>query len=301
MSGEPGEDWTTRSASGLDLAVTPRPDSPVLEEFFAGYDAAFILPDEKEDLAGFQACLALGQGPVRARLLKRYGLHRELVLTARQAGGREMIGGANFIAYPVARGLVAANLNYVFVTRQARGHGRLRQLVSACEELMAGLFGEPAAATLAFIELNDPFALSDEDYRADTAAAGIDQFDRLSVWSRLGARLVDLDYVQPPLSPAQSADEGLIYAVLGAATQAALDPAMLHAHLERFFAISVLKGGRPELVPPAARQLQALERMAKLGERVRLLDPEPGIAPGKALRAAGKARPSSYREFLKAR
>jgi GNAT superfamily N-acetyltransferase len=288
-----GRKWTVTSASGLELDVTTRPDSPVLAEFFAGYDHAFVLPDEKEDLDGFKACLALGHGEVRQRLLKRYGPHVEVVLVARDGG--KMIGGGNFIAYPVGS-LVAGNLNYVFVTPGARGKGYFRRLVAACEELMAKLFA--GLGTLTFIELNDPFVLSDEEYRLDSETAGVDQFDRLAIWARLDAKVVDFPYVQPPLSAHQRPDEGLIYAVLGA-SEASLDPSVLKAHLERFFGISVLKGVEPMDVPVAARQLRALDEMSAGGQRVALLDPAPRIEPGRKLRAPGMARPVGFRQFLR--
>lgn len=297
-----GMKWTAASTSGLVLDITTRPDSPVLAEFFAGYDAAFVLPDEKEDLDGFRACLALGHDEARARLLKRYGPHVEVVLVARAHAGGEMIGGANFIAYPLGPDLVAGNLNYVFVRPGARGQGHFRRLAAACEELMRILFALPSGArTLAFIELNDPFVLSDADYQKDSKVAGVDQFDRLAIWTRLDQRVVDFPYVQPPLSKRQKADDGLIYAVLGAADWTGLDPAILRAHLERFFGISVLKGIEPMKVVEAKRQLALLDAMAKRGEQVALLDPGPAIEPGRALRASGVKRPDDFRTFLRSR
>lgn len=295
----PRPDWTTVSATGLKLSITVRPDSPVLTEFFAGYDKAFVLPDEKEDLDGFRACLALGQGSVRKALLARYGEHVEVVLVARDPATNDVIGGANFIAYPVAPDIVAGNLNYVFVGHGARGQGYFRRLVSACEELMTQLFDMPAARTLTFIELNDPFVLSDADYEADSQAAGVDQFDRVAIWSRLNARVLDFPYVQPPLSARQEADEGLIYAVLGAARDAELDPAILGAHLERFFGVSVLKGQDPWTSPEARLQLEALGAMAIRGEGVDLYDAAPFIEAGRQLRTTKALRPDSFRQFLR--
>lgn len=71
--------WRMTSAGGLVLDIASHPDSGVLTEFFAGYDAAFVLPDEKEDLDGFRACLELGHGEARQRLLRLYGPHVETV------------------------------------------------------------------------------------------------------------------------------------------------------------------------------------------------------------------------------
>lgn len=296
-------DWTLTTGSGLTLDVTTRPDSALLDEFFAGYDAAFVLPDEKEDLDGFRACLALGQGEARRRHEERYGPHVEVVVVARVAGrgGGDMVGGANFIAYPLGPDLVAGNLNYIFVKPEFRHRGLFRKLTAGCGQLMRDLFGLPAARTLTFIELNDPFVLSDADYARDSETAGVDQFDRVKIWTRLDARIVDFAYVQPPLSAQQQPDSGLIYAVLGAADLADLDPDILRRHLERFFGISVLKGVEPWDAPVAAAQLAELEAMARRGERVRLQDPGPAIEPGRTLRASGGPRPASFRQFLRRR
>ncbi|MBI1359214.1 MAG: hypothetical protein GC155_02900 [Alphaproteobacteria bacterium] len=277
--------------------MTTQPDSPVLDEFFAGYDAAFVLPDEKEYLEGFRACLALGHPPMRAQLLKRYGPHVEVVAVARDGQGGAMIGGLNFIAYPLAGDTVSGNLNYIFVAPAMRGRGYFRRLVAASEDLAASLFDLANPRVLTFIELNDPLVLSDEAYALDSRIAGVDQFDRLAIWARLGAQVVDFPYVQPPLSAYQEADSGLVYAVLGA--EGSLDPLLLKAHLERFFGISVLKGEDPMSVPVAARQLAALESLATRGERVALIDPMPGIEAGRALRHAGGERPESFRAFLR--
>lgn len=298
--GVPGDGarWSVKSASGLMLDVTTRADDKLLAEFFAGYDAAFVLPDEKEDLAGFRACLALGHGAKREKLLKRYGPHVEVVVVAREKAGGAMVGGANFIAYPLGPKLVAGNLNYLFVQREARGRGYFRRINDAVEELMRALFGMPDAQALSFIELNDPFVLSEKEYRLDSQTAGVDQFDRLAIWSRLNQRVVDFPYVQPPLSARQRADEGLVYSVLGAGRKASLDPAVLRAHLERFFGVSVLKGVDPMTVPDAAKQLDALAVMAEQGERVALINPKSAIEPGRALRASGAKRPKRFREFL---
>ena len=74
---------------------------------------------------------------------------------------------------------------------------------------------------------------------------------RIRLWTGLGAKIIDFPYVQPPLSARQSPDGSLLYAVLGAESEP-LDACLLHAHLCRFFGISVLKGGDPMANPIAA-------------------------------------------------
>ena len=48
-------------ANRLVLRTSEDPSSPVLKAFYAGYDRAFVLPDEREDLDGFIDCLQLNQ------------------------------------------------------------------------------------------------------------------------------------------------------------------------------------------------------------------------------------------------
>jgi GNAT superfamily N-acetyltransferase len=293
---------TKTGAGDLVLHATDQGGGPVFERFFAGYDRAFVLPDEKEDRAGLSACLALNHGAAHARLVDRFGRFRELCLVAETADGR-LIGGANFIAMPAAGAtappMVTANLNYVYVDRDFRGRGYLRWLLDAVSETAAELFGERRHA-LVFIEQNDPFLMSPEDYARDTKLTGVDQFARLRIWARLGARVVDFPYVQPALSADQQPDHCLIYSVLGTVAPE-LDPAILHGHLSRFFGISVLKGRPLASDPAAAAQLARLEAMAAARENIALLDPGPLLdrAMGRepAATAYGK-RPAGFREAL---
>jgi hypothetical protein len=279
-----------QAQSGLWLDATSRSDSAVFDEFFAGYDRAFVLPNEKEDADGFRECLELNHGQRYRELEAQYGVYRELCLVARVAPGQPAIGGANFIAGPVPPGLAGhatttANLNYIFVNESERGRGRLRALVAAVQELVARLFADEIVnsaagelpGALVFIEQNDPLRMSPEDYHHDTQYSGIDQLDRLRIWARLGARVVDFPYVQPALSAEQAPDPNLVYSVLGA-TADALDASVLAAHLRRFFGVSVLKGGPLEAQPAVIEQLECLAQQRAVGASVGLLDPAPLLA-----------------------
>lgn len=270
----PGDDarWTMTVGDALLVEATGDPDSPVLDRFFAGYDRAFVLPDEREELDGFRACLALNES-----CRHRFGrTHMELVMTVRDGEGGALLGGANFLAtaMPAIPGHppVAVALNYVFVEQAARGRGLSRCLLEAVGRLAnrALGFSDEGQWPALFIEQNDPLLLSEQAYAADTARSGVDQVDRLRIWEKLGARLVDFPYVQPPLSAGQNADTSLAYAVVDfPGDRIAAD--FLHDHLESFFGISVLKGGDPADCPAAARQLGLLDAMAKAGEAVSLL------------------------------
>ena len=148
-----------------------------------------------------------------------------------------------------------------------------------------------------FIEQNDPFRMSAEAYAHDTRATGIDQLDRLRIWSKLGARIVDFAYVQPALSARQVPDDSLVYALLGG-RDGPLPAALVAAHLRRFFGISVLKGAPLDGDATASAQLSALA--ARDGE-IALLDPRPLLARVKgrddAATALG-AEPASVRDAI---
>jgi len=264
---------TLDAESGLVVHLTDRGEGPVFDRFFRGYDRAFVLPDEKEDEEGLRAALDLNHGEAGARLAARYGPFREICLVADGNDGTP-VGGANFIAMPSSHApVVTANLSYVYVEPKARGSGNLRRLIGAVQATMAQLFAgqRRARVPLIFLEQNDPFRMSPEAYARDTRFTGLDQLDRLRIWNRLGARLIDFPYVQPPLSDHQGPDDGLTYSVLGW-QQPALPPQLLRAHLAGFFGISVLKEKPLDGDPAAREQMRVLAEMIARGEEIPLLD-----------------------------
>lgn len=264
----------------LTVRTTDRADSEIFDRFFAGYDSAFVLPDEKEDREGLAECLSLNHGTRHAELEKRFGSFRELCLIA-ETGDGAAVGGANFIAMPARgdAGIVTANLNYIYVAPEARKRGNLRRLLAIVFETVKSLFEDDFGELLPliFIEQNDPFQMSEENYERDTRFTGIDQLDRLRIWSRLGARVVDFPYVQPALSDDQEPDDSLIYSVLGA-SRSTLSASVLRGHLERFFGISVLKGRPLASDRAAGPQLDALEAAMTESRAIALLDPAPLLA-----------------------
>lgn len=284
---------------GLLLRATDRADAPLLEHFFAGYDKAFVLPDEREELDGFRACLA-----INPQSRHRFGrTHSELVMVVDDAGTGELLGGANFLATriddaPAGHPPVAVALNYLFVEQAARGRGLSRVLKGAVGELANAAVDAPADAPppALFIEQNDPLKLTDEEYAADSAHAGIDQVDRMAVWVRLDARLVDFPYIQPALSAGQESDDGLAYAVMNFPGDA-LDPEWFAAHLESFFGISVLKGGDPVGDPAAGPQLAALRALADDRGQVPLLPMQPAIDALRTL--PNRPKDVTFREFAR--
>lgn len=280
---------------GIRVLASSDPGAPILTRFFAGYDRAFVLPDEREELTGFQACLALNATHRHA-----YGrTHAELVAIFETADGT-LLGGANFLATAIDRSAAlppaAIALNYVYVEQAARGRGLLRIiLASVCDLARIALGLDRGGTPLAiFIEQNDPLRLSAEKYRADTAHSGIDQVDRLAIWARVGACVVDFPYVQPALSATQQPDDGLIYAAVSYPGDT-VDAGLLHDHLESFFGISVLKGAEEANGGVAAAQLSLLETQRA---PIALLPMHPAL---KRLRADGRTADfDSFRALAKA-
>lgn len=287
-----------RSTAGLTYEASTSAMGDVFETFFAAYDNSFVLENEKEGSSGFAECLALNEGAGYQALCSRYGPFREFVVVVRDPSAT-VLGGLNFITFPLpdpdgTEHLLSLNLNYIFVVPSQRGRGVFRSLVSELPDLALALFrhtnmGDVPAewdahqpTVHAFIEQNDPYRMTPQDYLLDTQATGVDQLARIAIWARLGAKIIDFPYVQPALTVAQKADPNLVYAVLGTKASS-LHPALLCQHLRRFFAISVLKGGDPDDNPEAQRQLRSLAALKSAGARPALLSmvdpaglPKPG-------------------------
>jgi hypothetical protein len=290
-----GSKMRLMASSGLLVEATTTARDGLLREFYTDYDRAFVLENEKEGYDGFAECLVLNSGNAYARVAKTFGAFREFVLVARDAETKARIGGANFIAFPICEAdsskatVLSINLNYVFINLPYRKRGFFKRLVGDLPDLAVRLFSTtnaddlpqdwlaPAEKTavrlsrvLMFIEQNDPYLMSPKDYRLDTEFTGLDQISRIGIWARLGAKIVDFPYVQPPLSRDQGPDPNLVYALLGTHANA-LDACLLKGHLIRFFGISVLKGSLPQSEPTALRQLVLLEGMCAGKQPVNLL------------------------------
>ena len=277
-----------RSPAGLTYHASITTMDGVFEEFFAAYDKSFVLDNEKEGFSGFVECLALNDGDGYQALCARYGPFREFVVVVRNQTGA-VLGGVNFITFPLADTdgggrLLSLNLNYIFVVPSQRRQGVFRTIVGDLPSLALALFkhtnardippawdGEHRSPTIyTFIEQNDPYRMTPEDYALDTQATGVDQLARIAMWARQGAKIIDFPYVQPALTPDQEADPNLVYAVLGA-KGSSLPPQLLSQHLERFFGISVLKGRDLKGNPDALQQLERLGVLQSGGARVGLL------------------------------
>ncbi len=271
----------TTEAGGLEIVSSADPETPLLGAFYALYDQSFVLPDEKETLAGFRACLALNRGQAYDTLVRRFGAFREVIAIARDAASGAVVGGFNLIACPLTAPapMLTVNLNYLFIAPAHRRKGRFKALVSAIEQVVRQFFPAVPRSVpmLTFLEQNDPFRMSPEAYRRDSAAADLDQVARIGIWARRGAMILDYPYVQPPLSDAQEPNRTLVYAVIGGPAPA-LDACVLREHLARFFGISVLKGKPLEECDVAQEQLRDLSARCAKGYPVALISPADWLA-----------------------
>jgi GNAT superfamily N-acetyltransferase len=296
-----------------ERAVTTDPDSPLIDDFYATYCKNFLLPNERETLPGFRQCLAFNDQRRYPELHKKYAPYREYIAVWRDIESGLSVAGANFICFPMPQfGAVTIQSNYVFVDASFRGRGIIRRIYRDMTE-PAWEFAESYGLTsrnsalLQFGEQNDPFKMTLEEYQKDSAAADLDQFDRLIVWGKLGTRVIDYPYVQPPLSEEQEADRTLFFRVMfGAGEDPAapvrpLDPQVLKEHLRRFFSVSVLKGRlSPSEVPEVAEQFDWLDRKIGAGEQIATypLPPRDAVAVWKASIAAAFADPKTARDSL---
>lgn len=264
----------------LCVSFTDRADSPLLTTFYEGYDQAFVLPDEKEPIEGFRRCLELNHAPDYGPLAARYGAYREIVFTAAERETDAPIGGGNFVVFSHASPSQTSappyrtiHLSYVYVRPEQRGRGYLDRLIGVIDGLATEALPLTAGVpSFIFIEQNDPLKMSAAAYAKDTAQTGLDQVERIGLWARRGARVLDLDYVQPPLSPQHAADSTLALCVLRPDLET-IDTCIVCRHLQAFFAISVLKGDDPGRHAVARDQIAALDQLCKARARLRLLDP----------------------------
>jgi hypothetical protein len=201
-------------------------NDPQLLHFYDAYNNAFILSNEKEDITGFRELLALNRGKDYERLSSQFGHYEEniLILTNEL---NEILAGANFTIF-TGDNFSTISLSYIFVNANQRRRGLFKLLMNKIGN-----------SSLIFIEINNPLKMSYADYEQDSAHSGIDQIERLKFWEKHGARLIPIEYCQPPLSLLHTTENNLLVAVLNGSS---ISACQLFIHFRRFFAISVLKG-----------------------------------------------------------
>lgn len=271
---------------GYVFVATSDPSSPIVQKFYHGYQKAFTLANESETEDAFVKCLTLNGGKNYPALAARYGAFREYLAVLHDAGaaGQPVIGGANFICLPQEGGgthgsLTTVHLNYVYVVPEKRGQGFLHRMIAEVRRTAAAYAVEQGQVNpniLIFLEQNDPLAMSAADGETDLYVSGIAPADRIFAWGRMGAKIIDFPYVQPPLSSEKQAEPALVLAVIGL-DAAALPAATLYGHLRKFFAISVLKGHAPETQTDAAQQLLKLQPMMRDSETLPVYEVDQSI------------------------
>ncbi len=279
---------------GVNVSIISSPDDPKLVDFYTAYDLAFILEDEKETFEGFQACLALNDGAEFTRLSALYAPYREMVLLLTEGEHDDVLGGANFIAFAHTgedgTKFLTVSLSYIFIAREHRRRRLFSHLVARVGEESVAAFrwpkGEAPSDMLIFLEMNDPLRMPAEDYVRDSEHAGLDQIDRMRIWHRMGAKLLDITYVQPPLSASQAPNDALLMGVVGA-SKPALPACLLARHMRCFFGVTVLKGADPMRNPSARKQLEALDAACAAGRDVKLTRIDELAARLKAERTKG--------------
>ena len=256
---------------GLQISTTTDPSSSILDQFFKEYDHAFILPEEKETLKGFQISMAFNANETGRSLIDLYGPFTECIMILTSGQNPECLAGANFTIF-LKPDLITVNLSYLFVSRWARGHGYMRLMIEQIRSTIRAIYKAHSDLSIfIFVELNDPHKMSSQAYRRDSQHTGLDQIERMKIWQHLGARVINFDYSQPALDDRTDPADYLLYATLSDGFKT-LPASLLHDHLLSFFAISILKGKSPYQDPLCLKQLSKLEHLARTSSPVSLSD-----------------------------
>jgi GNAT superfamily N-acetyltransferase len=170
----------------IDVAAGP-PRRDLFASFVALYDETFTDPTEREDPCLWPERL-WPEGGARP--------HSHLVVAVDPGQeSRDILGGCMFEYYANSRcGLIS----YLVVAPEQRGHGIARQLIRlAASTLQADASANGDSLVAVFAEAEDPWMVRPED-------SPIDPFDRLRAFRAIGARWIDIPYVQPALVPGGS-------------------------------------------------------------------------------------------------
>lgn len=165
----------------LDLRDHPRPD--LLAGFVGLYEEAFSDPSEREDPAQWPPRLYGDLPPPQPRM--------HLLVAVDDAAPDRPLGGIAFEYYRDSR---CGLLTYLVTDPAHRRRGLARRLVERAIDLLhRDAQTEGAALRAVFAEAEDP----------DKVGAGGNAMpprERLAALARLGARRIDIPYVQPRLA-----------------------------------------------------------------------------------------------------
>jgi hypothetical protein len=241
---------TDSSLSEFKVTLTTKPYAKVVHKFYQEYVRVFGLFGERETLVGFRESLRMNGRK------QDYGQSCEYIGILETKTG-QVVAGFNFVCFPMPQfdDLLTIHSVYIFVLPEWRGHGLLHQIYQVMEDT-GKAFGQSdgtlsASPTVLFFgEQNDPFKMSIGAHKRDAASTNTDQFDRVTIWNSLGARILLFPYVQPALSPHGKPDKKLFLRVIFRDEDRksdrelirTIDPRILYEHLRRFFYFPVLKG-----------------------------------------------------------
>lgn len=247
----------------LDLHFINRKDDQHFSGLYDFYSTFFCLPDETETLDGFEKVLDLNTDK---NLLEKYGKFEEAWFYLRTKENNEMVAGVNFATYFANTDLRrkqdfcgTVHVTYIFVKNEYRNLGLANYLLELVYEYSRKFMGE-AGSIVYFCEQNAPEMMSATEYFEDNLCALVDQCDRLIWWDKRGYKRLDFNYVQPPLNPGQNPFNNLTLNVKSP-FRSEIIGAIVAFHLERFFAIAVLKGSDPINDATFVEQMKELEKL----------------------------------------
>jgi hypothetical protein len=247
----------------LKVNFINRKDQKEFQSLYNFYLSFFCLPDETETFDGFEKTLELNTDK---NLIGKYGKYEEAWYYLCTEDENEIIAGANFSVYSAdgeiknKQGLKGTvHITYIFVKNEYRNFGLakyLLRLIEAYSEEFIGGAGQIAY----FCEQNAPEMMHAEEYFSDNLCALVDQCDRLIWWDKAGYKRLGFNYIQPPLNPGQNPCVNLTLNVKSG-LQLRFPAPVVFFHLERFFAIAVLKGSDPMNDSTFVEQMKKLEKL----------------------------------------
>lgn len=222
-------------------------DSSAFRSFYALYEAAFPLADEREPPEAFDAILSLN---ANAAVQAAYGPYREVVAAIRECEGGPIMGGHIFgiaTSEPHCQAGIGATVQgiYTFLHPDARGAVPIARLVAYCREAAARTFPQQvraAAPAPILFEVNNPLRMSQAQIDLDTRSSGTDPYRRYHFWTRCGFRPLDFQYKQPRLRSDAAAIDYLDLFCTRDLGLTSFPADVLERHLHAFISVSVLKG-----------------------------------------------------------
>ncbi|HET6568725.1 MAG TPA: GNAT family N-acetyltransferase [Rhodothermales bacterium] len=195
----------------LSRVQTPG-ERDVFEAMYDLYEASFPEDSERESKEKWERVL-------RAAEQQTYVLE---FMVARM--GSEVVGGAAYEYYPMSE---CGLLTFLFVRSAYRGRGIARGLVARVHRRLTS----EKPLRILFAEVEDPVLVE-----ANGIETSIDPHLRLRILAQLGAKAVDIHYVQPALEPHKKPAEHLMLLAMVHETMNTIDRRTLEAFLNEFYA-----------------------------------------------------------------